>query len=341
MLVESYATLILFIMKRNTSGFFTALISIILAFMVVGCGPKQKTENNFKMRVGLRLAGYREDVRKNLSLSDYPFCYQNLDYLYDRGARGLFKTITTYPEFYISWEEGETDTNPKTNPLVQLLANEEAKGEIYGVNIAREAMLGHPAGPISEDRRILYESDVPVLRKVIADAYEQGILKRKDYKLIQMLEEDNIFCNNERAKNIVKMLDGVALEVHHFNVHWPLDKGKIKIKDVVEGANWTLNQVNENGDSLEYVFYYGPFKGKDCEDYYPNVFQDWLYQFWAAGLPKIHPHMIYHINAFPHACGSSIPVGPESDPNSILGYTKWLIQELNPGMEQNNTKQER
>jgi hypothetical protein len=37
--------------------------------------------------------------------------------------------------------------------------------------------------------------------------------------------------------------------------------------------------------------------------------------------------MHYFLNAFPHE-GSKRPVGPEADPHSNLGLTKWLIGEL-------------
>ena len=51
------------------------------------------------------------------------------------------------------------------------------------------------------------------------------------------------------------------------------------------------------------------------------------YEFWKAGLPKRNPRMRYFLNGFPHA-GCKRPVGPESDPHSNLGMTKWLIEEL-------------
>ncbi|WP_347840180.1 hypothetical protein [uncultured Draconibacterium sp.] len=330
-------------MTRIQLWILVSLLGIISCKAEV-VNPENGTENEEEVeqtvnistdtvRVGLRLASYRDDLKADFTHADYQFCYDNVHFAYDRGGRNSFKTRVTFPEYYICWEEGEMDTNPATNPLVQMLKAEEREGEIYGVNIAREAMVGCPEGPIPVDRRILFESDMVAIRKVINEAHEKGILKRNDYKIIQMLEESNVFCNNERAKEIVRMMDGVCLEVHHFNVHWPLDEGKIKRSEVVEGALWTLDQVNIHGDSLEYVFYYGPFIGKDCAEYTPNIFKAWLQKFWQAGLPKYNDRMIYHLNAFKHACGSSRPVAPESDPYSVMGCTKWLIEELNPWMK--------
>jgi hypothetical protein len=90
---------------------------------------------------------------------------------------------------------------------------------------------------------------------------------------------------------------------------------------VVRGARWTLDQ------GLDYIFYYGPFRFRENEGYREFVEREWLHEFWQAGLPKRHPRMHYFLNAFPHE-GSKRPVGPESDPHSNLGLTKWLIEEV-------------
>jgi len=58
------------------------------------------------------------------------------------------------------------------------------------------------------------------------------------------------------------------------------------------------------------------------------VERDWLIKFWKEGLPKHHPKMHYYLNIFPHGSGRMRPVGPESDPHSKLGFTKWLIEEI-------------
>ena len=41
--------------------------------------------------------------------------------------------------------------------------------------------------------------------------------------------------------------------------------------------------------------------------------------------------MHYYLNTFPHEEGRWRPVGPESDPHSTLGFTKWLIEEIKMG----------
>jgi hypothetical protein len=94
---------------------------------------------------------------------------------------------------------------------------------------------------------------------------------------------------------------------------------------VARGAKWVLDQ------GLDYIFYYGPYRYKDCDDYTDFLERDWLRSFWDAGLPKHHPNMYYYLNAFPHGCGSQRPVGPESNPYSYIGFAKWLIQELEQG----------
>jgi hypothetical protein len=116
-------------------------------------------------------------------------------------------------------------------------------------------------------------------------------------------------------------MDGVVYEAHQFNRHWPLETGWSRPEPVVRGAKWTLAR------GKEYIFYYGPFLFKGFEGYYDFVERDWLFKFWEAGLPKREPKMHYFLNAFPHG-GCKRPVGPESDPHSNLGMTKWLIEEL-------------
>jgi len=116
-------------------------------------------------------------------------------------------------------------------------------------------------------------------------------------------------------------MEGVCLEVHQFNRHWPLEKGWVKPEPVIRGAKWTL------AEGKEYIFYYGPIRWKG-KVYYEFLERDWLEKYWKAGLPKHHPKMHYYLNLFPNEDGRGRPVGPESDPHSILGFTKWLIEEI-------------
>ena len=152
-------------------------------------------------------------------------------------------------------------------------------------------------------------------------AEQQGILKHDDYKLIQMVEEPSFFAENESAQAVIQSMEGVAYECHQFNRHWPLETGWSRPDKVVKGAQWTLDQ------GLEYIFYYGPLVWKS-ERYYEFIERDWLETYWEAGLPKHHPGMHYYLNTFPHKDGRWRPVGPESDPHSTLGLTKWLIEEI-------------
>ena len=94
---------------------------------------------------------------------------------------------------------------------------------------------------------------------------------------------------------------------------------------VVRGAKWTLAQ------GKEYVFYYGPIIWTPDRKYYPFIERDWLEKYGKAGLPKRDPHMHYYLNIFPHETGRMQPVGPETDPHSKLGFTKWLIEEIKMG----------
>ena len=176
-------------------------------------------------------------------------------------------------------------------------------------------------GPFKEDTRILYEKDFDDIRGMFAKAHKQKILKHPNYKLIQMVQEPSFFATDSRFQPIMDRCDGIAYECHQFNRHWPLETGWGKPEKVIKGAKWTLAQ------NKEYIFYYGPIRWKG-KVYYEFMERDWLKKFWQAGLPKHHPKMHYYLNTFPHADGRGRPVGPETNPHSVLGFTKWLIEEI-------------
>ncbi len=262
----------------------------------------------------------------------YEFCAAHLDMSYE--GESFFNTRIAFPEFYIDWQEGEMDTNPATNRMVRLIEEKEKQGiEVYGFKIAREVMVGMPAGPIKDAERILYKSDVEAIRKVLKAAKAAGILKRDDYKLIQMINPPmapktpsaSVITNNPEAREVILMMDGVCEEIHHFWHGYFRPEKDITQKDIdetVKDALWTLSQ------GLDFVFYYGPFRWHPCQEYPYDMFRGWLESYWEAGLPKYHKNMIYDLNAFPHDCGSSRPVAPESDPESVAGLCKWLIEQV-------------
>ncbi len=278
--------------------------------------------------------GNYEDIK-----GQYPFVAENADVVW--GPRGCFKTDKVFIEHYLPFDRDRIDPNPKTNPLVREIRKAEESGlntacgpvptnqvttsrqVMEHILVCREAELVGKGrrGPFPQDSRILYRQDVDDLRKLFRDAHAAGILKHDNYKLIQMVAHPSFFADNAEAREIVKLMDGIAYECHQFNRHWPLETGWSRPEPVVKGAKWTLDQ------GKEYIFYYGPFIFKGFAGYHDFVERDWLYQFWKAGLPKRNPRMHYYLNAFPHA-GCKRPVGPESDPHSNLGMMKWLIQEL-------------
>jgi hypothetical protein len=149
----------------------------------------------------------------------------------------------------------------------------------------------------------------------------QGLTKHDNYKLIQMVEHPSFFADDERVHPIIAKMEGVCVEVHQFNRHWPLETGWVKPELVVRGAKWTLAQ------DKEYIFYFGPMLYKS-ENYKPFIEREWFKTYWEAGLPKHHPKMHYYLNIFPHLSARKRPVGPETDPHSNLGFTKWVIEEI-------------
>ncbi|HAS81375.1 MAG TPA: hypothetical protein DCS43_01535 [Verrucomicrobia bacterium] len=258
----------------------------------------------------------------------YPFVAAHLDVV--KGwLDGDFETKRMFFEYYWGIDQKRDDLDPEKNGLIKTIRDWESKGGVIEhILICREYDLaihrGHKdakPGPFKEDTRILYEQDVDDIRAMFKIAHKQGVLKNEHYKLIQMVQDPSFFADDKRVHPIIAKMDGVCLEVHQFNRHWPLETGWVKPEPVVRGAKWTLSQ------GKEYVFYYGPITWKS-KKYTEFIERDWLMTYWKAGLPKHDPKMHYYLNTFPNEEGRGRPVGPETDPHSILGFTKWLIEEI-------------
>lgn len=261
---------------------------------------------------------------------NYPFVAEHVDILFGWVPDGDFKTRRVFFEYYWGLSKARDVPDPRKNNLIRTIRRWEKKGGIVEhILICREARLaldrGWPdaeLGPFKEDGRILSAQDVADIRKLFKQAHELELLKQDDYKLIMMVEEPSFFATDPEAQKVIKLTQGVAYEAHQFNRHWPLETGWSRPGPVIKGAKWTLEQ------DLEYIFYYGPVLWKPSPHYYNHIERDWLIKYWGAGLPKRHPKMHYYLNTFPHHTGRGRPVGPESDPHSVLGLTKWLIQEI-------------
>jgi hypothetical protein len=295
---------------------------------LVGLRPLSRDERDHKANHGGSWAGTPTYADQT---GNYPFVAEHLDTV--KGwLEGDFKTKRMFFEHYWGIDPKFDDLDPKKNQLVKKIKNWEAKGGIIEhILICREYDLaihrGHPdakPGPFKEDTRILYEKDVDDIRAMFTEAHKQGILKYDNYKLIQMVQEPSFFATDKRFQPIMDKVDGIAYECHQFNRHWPLETGWSKPAPVIQGAKWTLAQ------DKEYIFYYGPIIWKS-DRYHEFIERDWLETYWKAGLPKHHPQMHYYLNIFPHGSGRMRPVGPESDPHSKLGFTKWLIEEIKMG----------
>ena len=259
---------------------------------------------------------------------NYPFVAEHIDVI--KGwLNGDFKTKRMFFEYYWGLDAKRDDLDPAKNLLVKIIKRWEDDGaEVVHILICREYRLaihrGHKdakPGPFKEDTRILYEEDVDNIRAMFKKAHKQGLLKHDNYNLIQMVEHPTFFADDKRVHPIIAKMEGVCYEAHQFNRHWPLETGWSKPEKVVRGAKWTLEQ------DKDYIFYYGPIIWKS-KQYYEFIERDWLKKFWKAGLPKHNEKMHYYLNTFPHGSGRGRPVGPESNPHSILGFTKWLIQEI-------------
>ena len=322
------------------------LRSILIAFPLLWLSclaqtAEQPEANRTSGYVGLRpLPRYAKDLKSNHGGSwagmptfeeqagKYPFVAEHLDVV--KGwLDGDFKTKRVFFEHYWGLNEARDVLDPQKNLLIKTIRKWESQGGVVEhILICREYRLAinrgykdAKPGPFKEDSRFLYAKDVADIRALFQQAHKKGLLKHDDYKLIQMVEEPSFFVKNPKAQAILQKMDGVAYECHQFNRHWPLETGWSNPQKVITGAKWTLAQ------GKEYIFYYGPIIWKS-KKYYEFIERDWLQKYWKAGLPKHHPQMHYYLNTFPHGAGRGRPVGPETDPHSILGFTKWLIQEI-------------
>lgn len=296
-----------------------------LAHGYVGLRPLPRTDADLAANHGGSWAGMPTFEPQT---GNYPFVAEHLD-IVKGWLDGDFKTRRMFFEFYWGLSAERDDLDPHKNLLIQTIRNwENQDGLVEHILICREARIvkdkGFPEaelGPFSEDGRILSLEDVRLIRSLIRKAHELGLVKHPHYKLIQMVEEPSFFSESEGAREVIAAMEGVAYECHQFNRHWPLETGWSNPEKIVRGACWALEQ------NKEYIFYYGPVIWKS-PGYVEFIERNWLITFWNAGLPKRHPHMHYYLNTFPHGHGRGRPVGPESDPHSILGFTKWLIHEV-------------
>jgi hypothetical protein len=293
---------------------------------MVGLRPLPRTEKDWKSNHG---GSWQGTATYDKQAGNYPFVAEHIDTI--KGwTDGDFKTKRMFFEYYWGLSPERDNLDPNKNHLIKVIRNWEAKGRIVDhILICREYRIakhrGHKEakpGPFKECTRILWPEDVDNIRKMFKQAHKQGLTKHDNYKLIQMVEHPSFFADDKRVHPIIEKMEGVCVEVHQFNRHWPLEKGWVKPELVVRGAKWTLEQ------GKDYVFYYGPIIYKTSKHYKPFIEREWLKTYWKAGLPKHHPKMHYYLNIFPHLSARQRPVGPETDPNSKLGFTKWLIQEI-------------
>ncbi|AKJ65375.1 hypothetical protein [Kiritimatiella glycovorans] len=291
----------------------------------VGLRPLPRYERDLKSNHGGSWAGLPTFDKQT---GHYPFVAEHLDVV--KGwLDGDFETRRVFFEYYWGLSRARDDLDPEKNHLVKQIRKWESRGGVIEhILICREYRLaihrGHPdaePGPFKEDTRILFAEDVDAIRALFRRAHERGLIRHADYSLIQMVEHPVFFAANRKAQRIIDKMEGVAYEAHQFNRHWPLETGWSGPAKVVRGARWTLAR------DKEYIFYFGPVIWKS-DRYYPFIERDWLKKYWDAGLPKHHPRMHYYLNTFPHGSGRGRPVGPESNPHSVLGFTKWLIREI-------------
>ncbi len=267
---------------------------------------------------------------------NYPFVAKQVDILFGWVPHGDFTTKQVFFEYYWGLSPKRDSLDPNNNELIRTIQTwEERGGDVVHILICREARLavnrGWPdakIGPFKEDGRILSAGDIHSIRQLFKEAHAQKLTQHDNYRLIMLVEDPLFFASNPAAQHVIRLTEGVAYEAHQFNRHWPLETGWSKPQRVVKGAAWALEQ------GLEYILYFGPVIWQPSEHYRPFIEREWLKIYWHHGLPKHHSKMHYYLNTFPHHTGRGRPVGPEDDPHSILGFTKWLIEEIKTPSEE-------
>ncbi|RLD11691.1 MAG: hypothetical protein DRI44_02950, partial [Chlamydiae bacterium] len=314
-------------------------IYIIKAIAMDGSGVELGSAIT-QLFVGNSSVGIRPILHESYEVvsGQYPFVASHTDAItpFEGWCKGHFtgdfKTRDVFFEYYIY--NPVVNVDAATNKLVRWIKqNEDIGYSVKHILICREGKLlkwpPETLGPFEEDTRILSQTDVNRIRKLFTNAYDKGILKHKNYKLIQLVEHPTFFSKDSEASAVIKNMDGVCFESHQFNKHWPLHLGWEKdLKATAEAARWTLS------NNLDYVFYYGPWVSTNSPGYYDNLkysnepVKEWLIRYWAAGMPKHHDRMHYYINNFPHGTGATRPIGPETNSYSTLGLDKWIIEEV-------------
>lgn len=208
----------------------TMLLGILLVCVITGTVSGQQTRTHGL--VGLRpLPRYESDLKSNHGGSwagmptfeeqkgKYPFVSENVD-IVKGWLGGDFKTKRLFFEYYWGLSETRDNLDPEENGLIKAICKWESEGaQVEHILICREYDLaihrGHKEakpGPFKEDTRILYEKDIDDIRAMFKKAHKQNILKRGNYKLIQMVQEPSFFVIDERFQPIMDKCDGIAYE---------------------------------------------------------------------------------------------------------------------------------
>ena len=170
---------------------FTSILFLFSLFTIFGCNTERKGNNTegedtlsgrTSGYVGIRPLPRSAEESKADWLSGIGY-YDSLLHPDDFTAKytdvvmdykGAFATNKCFFEHYLPFDRDWIDTNPQTNPLIELIRTKEKGGmEVEHILICREAeLIGKGKwGPFKEDSRILYQRDVD-LRSIYTRIYD-------------------------------------------------------------------------------------------------------------------------------------------------------------------------
>ena len=207
---------------------------------LVGLRPLPRTEEDWKASHG---GSWHGTPTYEAQKGKYPFVAEHIDVV-SGWLDGDFKTKRVFFEHYWGLAVDLDNLDPKNNQLVKKIRTWEEKGGIvehilicreYDLAIHRGYKDAKP-GPFKEDTRILFEKDIDDIRVMFKKAHKQGILKKDNYSLIQMVQHPDFFATDKRFQPIMDKVEGIAYESHQFNRHWPRETGWGKPRQNYSGS---------------------------------------------------------------------------------------------------------
>ncbi len=196
---------------------------------------------------------------------------------------------------------------------------ETFKYDVVGVFVYREnwiTQFGGIGGPFKEDRRILSQAEIDLIRQKIA---ESNLKCKHTVKIIQLLgavDCDSFYNLPQNVLEHLKQFDGLGREIHVGKSLWP-DK-RHKVTELAHITAWTKEQ-----EKTALVFMGGLHTTYEDFDGMQQTYQFLWDEMAKLGVDKKERHIVYfRQGARP---GSHLPEGSST---TLTHQQKWLIEQV-------------